>query len=83
MMTGAPIIPIDKAAPTRAAIVARMRHQRAEIEQYFDDVAHWNRINPDQPIDGDPEGLMRTIATALDSALAREANTSTTGQDPQ
>lgn len=57
----------------RAELFQRMRRHRAEVEQIFIDVEHWNRIHPDEePLDPDPDGTMRRIADAYDKALAIE-----------
>lgn len=53
-----------------ASFVERARAQRAEITQYFDDLNHWNRLHPDEPIDGDPDGEMRRLASWLDQRIA-------------
>lgn len=60
---------------TRTELIARMRHLRREIEQIFDDAAHWNeytRKPSEAPIDPDPDGQLRRIADAFDAALAGE-----------
>ena len=59
----------------RAALVTRARQQRAEIEQYFADLAHWNAAvrRPDEaPIDPDPDGIVARLMQGLDRLLAVE-----------
>jgi hypothetical protein len=59
--------------PSRKAIIARARFLRVEIQQIFDDAAHWNRINPNQEnINPDPDGELRAIAEGIDAMLAKE-----------
>ena len=60
----------------RSSIIARAVAMRAEIQQLFDDAAHWNRVHAPwkgKPIDPDPDGQLRRIADGIDRMLAREA----------
>jgi hypothetical protein len=58
----------------REVIVNRAKKLRAEIEQTFLDADHWNRTHADQPpIEADPDGQLRQIASGLDSFLAFES----------
>ena len=60
-------------ANRRALLVENARQTRAEIEQIFSDVGHWNRLHPTaEPIDADPDGFLRQIAEELDALLLRE-----------
>ncbi|MGE3889441.1 MAG: hypothetical protein AB7H81_23670 [Vicinamibacterales bacterium] len=62
------------AGQTREAIVANASRLRREIDETFNDAAHWNRTHPGEaPIDPDPDGQLRRIAEGLDRFLAREA----------
>jgi hypothetical protein len=59
----------------RSSIIARAVAMRAEIQQLFDDAAHWNRVHvpwKGQPIEPDPDGRLRRIADGIDRMLARE-----------
>ncbi len=55
-------------AAQRAAFIADALRQRAEIEQYFRDVAHWNdhvRKPDEESIDPDPDGTMVCLVAYL------------------
>jgi hypothetical protein len=59
----------------RRELVERIRHNRAEIRQFFLDIDHWNRCvrkESEEPIDPDPDGLLTRIAAAYDKTLAAE-----------
>ncbi len=59
----------------RAALIARAVAQRAEIQQFFDDVARWNQRNvpwKGKPIDPDPDGQLQRLADSIDRMLANE-----------
>lgn len=57
----------------RAELVARVKKQRQEIRQFFLDIEHWNRLNPDKkPIDGDPDGMLKRMAAGFDACLVKE-----------
>ena len=57
----------------RGMIVANGRLLRADIEQTFRDVGHWNRTHPDEdPVDPDPDGMLRQIADEIDALLLAE-----------
>jgi hypothetical protein len=61
--------------PERTAIIARARAMRAEIQQLFDDAAHWNSVHTPwkgEPIDPDPGRQLRRIAEGIDRMLAKE-----------
>jgi hypothetical protein len=52
----------------RDDLIARAAKMAQEIQQIFDDQAHWNRMNPDEPpIDVDQDGLllMRLLACKM------------------
>lgn len=59
---------------TRAQLIAKARDNRADIEQYFNDVTHWNntRGKTEGVIEPDPDGSVRRMADALDKMLANE-----------
>jgi len=58
----------------RAAILARARKLRADVQQAFDDAAQWNHIHPqEQPIDPDPDGQLARIRDGLDRMLGAQA----------
>ena len=60
----------------RGMIVANCRLMRADIEQIFRDVGHWNRTHPDEePIDPDPDGTLRQLADEIDALLLAEQTT--------
>ncbi len=57
----------------REMIVANFRLLRADIEQIFRDVDHWNRTHPDEdPIDPDADGMLRQLADEIDALLLAE-----------
>ena len=56
----------------RAMLLSEARSHRAAIEQVFTDVGHWNRTHPsEEPIDPDPNGILRQMADDLDELLMR------------
>lgn len=68
---------------TRAQIVANARVLRAEIEQIFIDLSHWNdsvRKPGEEPVDPDPDGKLRRIADVIDRMLANEDRLETEGR---
>jgi hypothetical protein len=57
---------------TRAALIDRAKKMRAEIQQIFDDAAHWNGRNvpwKGAPIDPDPDGQLARLAASIDRML--------------
>lgn len=61
----------------RARIIGMARKAKADIEQYFTDIASWNanskaRKNGAAPIDPDPDGRMRKMLDGLTFMLAAE-----------
>lgn len=68
---------VKKDDPQYLILISRALKQRAEIAQYFIDVASWNdnseaRKNGADPIDPDPDGTMGRLARGLDAMLERE-----------
>ena len=60
----------------RGMLMANGRRMRADIEQIFRDVDHWNRTHPDEdPIDPDPDGTLRQLADEIDALLLAEQTT--------
>ena len=60
----------------RGMILANFRRMRADIEQIFLDINHWNRRHPDEdPIDPDPDGTLRQLADEIDALLLAEQPT--------
>ena len=60
----------------RGMIMANFRLVRADIEQFFRDVDHWNRTHPDEdPIDPDPDGTLRQLADEIDALLLADQTT--------
>jgi hypothetical protein len=57
----------------RGMFINRARVQREEIEQYFRDGEHWNRLHPGEEIDLDPDGRMRQLASDLDGFITRNS----------
>lgn len=55
---------------TRASLARDARRIRAEIDQYLRDIAHWNRIRPDAPMDPDPDGQIARASEFVDRLLA-------------
>ena len=54
-------------------ILANFRLLRADLEQTFRDVGHWNRTHPvEDPIDPDPDGTLRQLADEIDALLLAE-----------
>ncbi len=77
-MTGKAMPPLDLA---RYTLVQRIRAAKAEVEQYFRDVDHWNRQHPEEtPIDGDPDGRLGRIHDAYAKCLANEERLSREGK---
>lgn len=59
----------------RQRIVNEARRIKAEIEQIFIDVAHWNehvRTPFEEPIDPDPDGLLGHNLAAINKTLTNE-----------
>ena len=66
---------------TRETLLARARHQRQEIAEFFADVAQWNRQHPEEePIDPDPDGQLAEIAARLDQTLGAPPDFSPAGR---
>lgn len=67
-------MPEPSPLPSRAELIARMRHQVEEIDLFFNSVAHYNRIHPDEPpIEADPDGTLAAYRAAFTETLAKEA----------
>lgn len=65
---------LQNAVRKRKEIIAKARRIRAEVEQIFDDSAHWNECvrKPDEErIDPDPDGKMFGIGIAMDVVLMK------------
>lgn len=59
----------------RMRLLARSLTLRADIQQHFDDVTHWNdhgRSPDEAAIDPDPDGQLRRMADGLDRMLTAE-----------
>jgi hypothetical protein len=56
----------------RLELRRRTKEQRETIRRYFEDVEHWNQAHPEQPIDPDPGGALKTLAEGLDKCLENE-----------
>ena len=55
---------------TRQQILDNAKRQIREIDQYFVDVAYWNRVHPQEDqIDPDPTGSMASLRAALAEML--------------
>jgi len=39
----------------------RAKKQLAEIEQFFNDIDHWNNMHPEEKINPDPDGQLRRM----------------------
>lgn len=64
----------------RDRIVGNAKRTRAKIEELFVDAAYWNehvRQPTEEPIDPDPDGVLRRLADGLDRMLADD-----TGEGP-
>jgi len=60
--------------PTRESIIGRAIYIRDEIQQIFDDVAHWNANRPAHDhIEADPDGTLKRRLDGINAMLAREA----------
>jgi hypothetical protein len=59
---------------TRQQIIDRVRRQLAEIEQYFNDVEHWNngRGLTEGKIEADPDGEMARCKKYCEGILKNE-----------
>lgn len=57
---------------TKAQILADAKRELAEIEQYFNDIAHWNKTRGklEGIIEADPDGSMHRIQDQLTAFLA-------------
>jgi hypothetical protein len=59
----------------RALLISRARILKADIEQYFADIASWNenfRPNSEDYFDADPDGTLRKTLSSINSMLERE-----------
>lgn len=57
----------------RQRVIRNFRRVRANMQQLFVDVEHWNRTHPHEtPIDADPDGQMRRFITSIDYMLECE-----------
>jgi hypothetical protein len=55
---------------TREELLRRVGRILREIEQIERDVAHWNRIHPEEsPIDADPDGELAEWKARLSEAM--------------
>lgn len=57
----------------RAKIIERAVELRNEIRGIFSDVEHWNnavRQPGEEPLDADPDGLLRALLVKLDAQIA-------------
>ncbi len=71
---GLGVLPVERDA-ARAALIARARAMRVEIQKIFDDAARWNRRNvpwKGAPINPDPDGQLGRILAGIDKVLAAE-----------
>lgn len=51
---------------TKSELLDRARRQLDDVRQYFNDVNHWNRVNPKDFIDPDPDGSVTRMAHGLE-----------------
>jgi hypothetical protein len=55
-----------------ASFFSRARTLKREIEQQFNDCAHWNRLHPkEEPIDPDPDGSLASCLAYCDGIFER------------